>query len=95
MEKRETAVPAVLLVQVKDQGQGIPENKLEVIFQQFEQLNVSNTGHQGGTGLGLAICRSIVQQHDGQIWAENNADGGSTFFVVLPLSAEPDRQAQP
>ncbi|MEM1293446.1 MAG: ATP-binding protein [Cyanobacteria bacterium P01_H01_bin.162] len=95
MERRDTAVPAVLLVQVKDQGQGIPENKLEVIFQQFEQLNVSNTGHQGGTGLGLAICRSIVQQHDGHIWAENNANGGSTFFVVLPLSAEPDRPAQP
>ncbi|MDB9526382.1 GAF domain-containing protein [Oscillatoria sp. CS-180] len=82
---RMEAPSEMLLVQVKDQGQGIPEDKLEVIFNQFEQLNVSDTEHQGGTGLGLAICRSIIQQHNGRIWAENNADGGSTFFFTLPL----------
>lgn len=92
IETLETAI-ACLLVQVKDQGQGIPENKLEVIFQQFEQLNTSNTGHQGGTGLGLAICRSIIQQHNGQIWAENNAGVGSTFFFTLPLASETQTRA--
>ncbi|MEO1095016.1 MAG: ATP-binding protein [Cyanobacteria bacterium J06638_28] len=80
--------PAMLLVQVTDQGQGIPEDKLDIIFNQFEQLNVSDTGHQGGTGLGLAICRSIIQQHHGQIWAANNPDKGSTFFFTLPLWTE-------
>ena len=77
--------PEMLLLRVKDQGQGIPENKLDIIFNQFEQLNASDTGHQGGTGLGLAICRSIIQQHNGRIWAENNVDAGSTFFFTLPL----------
>jgi len=76
---------AVLLVQVIDQGKGIPENKLEAIFKQFEQLNTSDASHQGGTGLGLAICRSIVQQHQGEIWAESRAGGGSTFFFTLPI----------
>ena len=88
----ETAAPCIL-VQVKDQGQGIPENKLEVIFQQFEQLNTSNTGHQGGTGLGLTICRSIIQQHNGRIWAENNLGEGSTFFLTLPLPTETHTRA--
>ena len=80
--------PEILLIQVKDQGQGIPENKLDIIFNQFEQLNASDTGHQGGTGLGLAICRSIIQQHNGRIWAENNLDVGSTFLFTLPLQAQ-------
>ncbi|MGD1907181.1 MAG: ATP-binding protein [Leptolyngbyaceae cyanobacterium] len=95
MNTLEPTATAYLLVQVKDQGPGIPANKLEVIFQQFEQLNVSNTGHQGGTGLGLAICRNIIQEHDGRIWAENNIDGGSTFFFLLPLSPEAHPHLQP
>lgn len=72
-------------IAVKDQGQGIPEDKLEAIFDRFEQLDASNAGHQGGTGLGLAICRSIVQQHDGQIWVESKIGQGSTFYFTLPL----------
>lgn len=79
------AAPEMLLVQVKDQGQGIPEDKLDIIFNQFVQLNASDTGHQGGTGLGLAICRSIIEQHNGRIWAENNPEVGSNFFLTLPL----------
>lgn len=82
--------PEMLLVQVKDQGQGIPEDKLDVIFNQFEQLNASDTGHQGGTGLGLAICRSIIEQHHGRIWAANNSEAGSTFFFTLPLRNKAD-----
>ncbi|MEO0533467.1 MAG: ATP-binding protein [Cyanobacteria bacterium P01_A01_bin.123] len=78
----------VLLIQVSDQGQGIPKNKLEAIFGRFEQLNVSNTSHQGGTGLGLAICRSIVQQHDGKIWAQSSVGTGSTFYLTLPIQPE-------
>ncbi|MBE9108695.1 GAF domain-containing protein [Nodosilinea sp. LEGE 07298] len=77
--------PKAIIIAVQDQGKGIPENKLETIFDQFEQLHVLDDEHQGGTGLGLAICRSIVQQHGGQIWAESTLDQGSTFFFTLPI----------
>ena len=74
----------VVLIQVNDQGNGIPHDQLETIFGQFKQLDSSDSSHQGGTGLGLAICRSIIQQHDGRIWAESTVGVGSTFFFTLP-----------
>ncbi|MDZ8262773.1 ATP-binding protein [Nostoc sp. ChiQUE01b] len=75
-----------ILFQVKDQGRGIPEDKLETIFDRFQQVDTSNSRHQGGTGLGLAICRSIIQQHGGQIWVESTLGEGSTFYFTLPIS---------
>ncbi|BDA72614.1 hypothetical protein RIVM261_009210 [Rivularia sp. IAM M-261] len=74
-----------ILFKVKDEGRGIPEDKLETIFDRFQQVDASNSRNQGGTGLGLAICRSIVQQHGGAIWAESVLDVGSTFYFTLPL----------
>ena len=79
-----------ILFQVKDQGRGIPEDKLETIFGRFQQVDASNSRHQGGTGLGLAICRSIVQQHGGKIWVESNLGNGSTFYFTLPISHIPN-----
>jgi PAS domain S-box-containing protein len=70
---------------VVDPGRGIPADKLETIFDRFEQVDTSDSRQKGGTGLGLAICKAIVQQHSGRIWAERNPDGGSTFCVYLPL----------
>lgn len=75
-----------ILFQVKDQGRGIPEDKLETIFDRFQQVDASNSRHQGGTGLGLAICRSIVQQHGGKIWVESILGRNSTFYFTLPIS---------
>lgn len=77
--------PTHLLFSVQDQGRGIPANKLETIFGRFQQVDASDSREKGGTGLGLAICKSIVQQHDGQIWVESNWGQGSTFFFSLPL----------
>ena len=74
-----------LLFQVKDQGRGIPPNKLEEIFSPFEQVDASDSRTYGGTGLGLAICRSIIEQHGGQIWVESVLGEGSTFYFTLPL----------
>jgi light-regulated signal transduction histidine kinase (bacteriophytochrome) len=74
-----------ILFQVKDQGRGIPEDKLETIFDRFQQVDASNSRLQGGTGLGLAICRNIIQQHNGQIWAESVLEKGSTFYFTLPI----------
>ena len=76
---------------VKDEGRGIPRDKLETIFERFQQVDASDAREKGGTGLGLAICRSIVQQHGGRVWAESEPGAGSTFYVQLP-TAEPDVQ---
>lgn len=70
--------------QVKDEGRGIPADKLESIFGRFQQVDASDSRQQGGTGLGLAICRSIVQQHGGWIWVESVLGEGSTFYFTLP-----------
>jgi signal transduction histidine kinase len=78
-----------VLFRVRDQGRGIPKEKLETIFERFEQVDASDAREKGGTGLGLAICRSIVEQHGGRVWAESELGRGSTFCVQLPL-AEPD-----
>lgn len=75
----------ILLVTVKDYGRGIPHDKLNSIFERFQQVDASDSRQKGGTGLGLAICRSIVQQHGGRIWAESIVDQGSSFFVSLPI----------
>ncbi|HEY9794033.1 MAG TPA: PAS domain S-box protein [Leptolyngbyaceae cyanobacterium] len=74
--------------QVKDQGRGIPADKLETIFERFQQVDASDSRHHDGTGLGLAICRSIVQQHGGHIWAESTVGEGSTFYFTLPILRE-------
>lgn len=77
-------VPNDALFQVRDQGQGIPSDKLESIFERFQQVDSSDSRKKGGTGLGLTICRKIIEQHDGKIWAESTLGNGSTFCFTLP-----------
>ena len=74
------------LFSITDQGRGIPPDKLEMIFEEFQQVDVSDSRKKGGTGLGLAICKKIVQQHGGQIWAESSLGKESTFYFALPLT---------
>jgi two-component system sensor histidine kinase VicK len=69
---------------VIDHGSGIPEDKLEQIFDRFQQVDASDTRSIGGTGLGLAICRSIIQQHGGRIWATSSLGQGATIHFTLP-----------
>jgi PAS domain S-box-containing protein len=73
-----------VVISVIDQGRGIPADKLDTIFDRFQQVDASDSRQKGGSGLGLAICRTIVQQHGGHIWAERNSVVGSTFRVKLP-----------
>lgn len=72
-----------VLFEVKDQGRGIPSDKMEIIFERFQQVDASDSRELGGTGLGLAICRNIVQRHGGKIWAESALGEGSSFFFTL------------
>ncbi len=74
-----------LLFRIEDQGRGIPADKLDIIFERFQQIQVSDSSEKKGSGLGLAICKSIVQQHDGFIWAQSILGQGSTFYFTLPL----------
>jgi len=79
-----------VLFNVKDQGRGIPADKLESIFERFHQVDASDSRKKGGTGLGLAICRSIVQQHGGQLWVESTLGEGSSFYFTLPMRTVKD-----
>ena len=72
------------LIEVSDQGRGIAADKLDHIFDRFQQGDASDSRAMGGTGLGLAICRSIVTQHGGRIWATSTLDEGTTFYFSLP-----------
>ncbi|MEA2571273.1 MAG: hypothetical protein QOI24_3274 [Acidobacteriota bacterium] len=73
---------------VRDQGRGIPAEKLELVFGRFQQVDASDAREKGGTGLGLAICRSIVEEHGGRIRVESTEGKGSTFTFTIPLFAE-------
>ena len=73
-----------LRVSVIDNGIGIPENELELVFQKFTQSSKTQPIF-GGSGLGLRICQEILAGHNGRIWARNNAKGGSTFTFELPV----------
>jgi len=70
---------------VEDQGRGIAEENLDMIFERFQQGDASDSRALGGTGLGLAICRRIVQQHGGQIWVESEPGKGSRFLFTVPV----------
>jgi signal transduction histidine kinase/CheY-like chemotaxis protein len=70
---------------VTDTGAGIPEEKLESIFEEFTQVDGSTTRSVGGTGLGLPISRHFVEMHGGEITVTSEVGLGSTFKVKLPL----------
>jgi len=71
---------------VQDNGQGIPTDNLNSIFERFQQVDSSDARKKGGTGLGLTICRKIVEQHGGKIWAESELGIGSRFYFTVPLA---------
>jgi signal transduction histidine kinase len=75
-------------VSVTDTGPGIPVDHQMRIFEQFHQVDSSNTKAKGGTGLGLAIAKQIVEMHGGRIWVESTVGKGSTFQMELPTRAE-------
>jgi signal transduction histidine kinase len=63
---------------------GIPEHERTRVFEQFHQIDNSNTKAKGGTGLGLAIAKQIVEMHGGYIWVESTVGQGSTFQLEIP-----------
>jgi len=76
-------------VSVVDEGQGIPADKLNHIFQPFQKPVVSDSTREKGTGLGLSIGKRIVEGHGGEIWVESEEGKGSVFRFTLPLAEVP------
>jgi PAS domain S-box-containing protein len=74
-----------IILQVSDNGPGIPIPDQAHIFDKFYRGH--NMDKQEGSGLGLAIVKSIVDAHQGRIWVESNLGQGSTFFIVLPVNS--------
>ncbi len=71
-------------VQVKDHGRGIPDSHLSAVFDRFRQVERSDATEKGGTGLGLAICKSIIEQHGGEIGVTSAVGEGATFWFHIP-----------
>jgi len=75
-------------IRVSDSGIGVPEERLESIFEPFVQVDTSLTRVHHGTGLGLAISRELVRGMGGDLRVESAPDAGSTFTVTLPNAIE-------
>ena len=75
-----------LVISIQDEGIGIPEDKMDTIFDSFEQLEDSLTREYGGTGLGLTVMKRLVELHGGQVSAASELGKGSTFTFTLPVS---------
>ncbi len=80
--EKETETRLKLHTTVRDTGIGIPKDKLETVFELFQQGDGSITRKYGGTGLGLAICRQIARHMDGEVWVESELEKGSTFHFT-------------
>jgi signal transduction histidine kinase/DNA-binding response OmpR family regulator len=73
-----------VLFSIEDTGIGIPENKINKIFEDFVQADSSITRRFGGTGLGLPITKKIIEQQEGSIYVESKEGKGSTFNFIIP-----------
>ncbi|MGD9679658.1 MAG: ATP-binding protein [Candidatus Obscuribacterales bacterium] len=71
-------------VEVKDQGPGIPQDKLDLVFERFKQADRDDETVRKGTGLGLTICKWIVESHGGSIGVTSEPGKGSTFWFTVP-----------
>lgn len=88
-------VGAFLRISVADTGCGIPEDRLESVFEKFTQVDSSSRRKAGGTGLGMAISKKIVELHGGQISAKSRLNEGSTFSFTVPKASAETDAAQP
>ena len=74
-----------IVVGVKDNGPGIPEDELPFIWERFYKIDKARTRQKRGTGLGLAIVKKITEVHGGKVWAKNSTKGGAEFYFGLPI----------
>jgi signal transduction histidine kinase len=76
-----------VLIEFRDEGQGLSETDMEKLFVRYAKLSAIPTGKERSNGLGLSIVKTLVELHNGMVWAESAGKGkGSSFFVSLPLT---------
>jgi signal transduction histidine kinase len=86
----------LLYITVSDQGPGIPEDEMYLLFTDFGKTSVQPTGNERSTGLGLAICKKIVESHKGKIYAANRKDTrGAVFTIQFDVEQLSVRSSQP
>jgi two-component system, sensor histidine kinase and response regulator len=88
----ETEDTILLHATIRDTGIGIPDDKLESIFEAFRQADGSTTREYGGTGLGLSICRKIAKLMGGHVWVESQIGQGSIFHFTAKLQKAQQQQ---
>lgn len=76
-----------IVIEVHDTGIGIPKDRIDKIFESFEQADITTSRNYGGTGLGLTICKNLVDLMDGYLEVESEQDKGASFIITLPLKA--------
>jgi signal transduction histidine kinase len=74
-----------ILIEVEDQGQGVPKEEVNLLFKPLSKLSVRSTANEKSTGLGLSIAKSIVEGHGGEIGVKTDVGKGSIFYFTLPL----------
>jgi signal transduction histidine kinase len=83
------------IIEVLDNGEGIPDDKKEIIFSRFRQVDTSFTRANGGCGIGLALTKALTEIMGGRILLESKPNEGSTFSVELPLYKTDERLQAP
>lgn len=86
--KKDPRNPKNVIVEVKDNGIGIPEEAKPKLFQRFSRAQNAVNMYTDGTGLGLFIVKEIAEGHGGKVWFESELDKGTTFFISLPVNPE-------
>lgn len=76
----------VIVVSIKDDGQGIPLEAQSKIFNKYTSYSSFGTAKEKGSGLGLLLCKELIEKNNGTIWFESVPDQGTTFYFTLPLS---------
>lgn len=87
LERADDPTLKFIEISVKDNGMGIPANRLDTIFERFYQVNASSTREREGTGIGLALTKELVELHHGEISVNSQIGKGAEFIVLLPIGA--------
>lgn len=82
-----------LLVKIKDNGEGIPHEKVDYIFERFYQVEPSRNSELNGQGIGLAVVKSIIEAHKGQVKVESKEGKGTTFTLSLPMKQNKENKS--
>jgi signal transduction histidine kinase len=76
----------MLQISVSDTGIGIPEDKFNLVFEHFRQVDARTNRKYQGTGMGLAIARQLAELHGGRMWLDSTLGQGTTFYFTIPLA---------